>query len=224
MFFVTLTFDYEQQAFLDATRGQAEDRVLQFLKETAGIEHETFDELIEFGEPLASGTDWAIHDFTAHGLPEDHMAVWEHVLDLGLFKDCFPSVVDRREFVAQHTGWLLQLYERAGLDDGFDTEFLPWALTRFFYATLERVYTTKQALHVIEEEYANRTEGTPCVVAFDTLCGGWDCAKFADGPLEGTPFVYATKELADAEIEESDDFSVMLCDYIPGRRAVFYGS
>ena len=74
------------------------------------------------------------------------------------------------------------------------------------------------------------------VIAYDTLCDGWQCHK----DLDGSPTFYDTPEEAQAEIdyefsvlqqeqiasgaepdEETDEFVVPWSEFIPNRKAIF---
>jgi len=89
----------------------------------------------------------------------------------------------------------------------------------------------------------DKTEKGPFVVAFDTICDGWQSAV----DEAGNPVVYATREEAEREIAqdlearrqsyaddgfmdddytetESEDFVVPLDEFQQGRKAIWYPS
>ncbi len=65
------------------------------------------------------------------------------------------------------------------------------------------------------------TQKTKFIVAFDTICDGWQCVQ--DG--EGNPVLYDTEAEAQADCEERyDEFVIPAHEYIHGRKAFFTGN
>jgi len=67
------------------------------------------------------------------------------------------------------------------------------------------------------------------VIAFDTLCDGWQCVR----DDKGKPVIYATEKEAEAEIADfnsecdPDDIEDFVCpveEYLDGRKTIFVGN
>ncbi len=57
------------------------------------------------------------------------------------------------------------------------------------------------------------------IVAFDTMCTGWDCIRDENN----NPVLYNSEKEAEEDKFDEDDFVIPATEFIEGRKAIFTG-